>query len=197
MNTNKMILMLLLSALATFTISSCGGKKITEKSIPPPGTQYVIGPEDILKINVWKEPELSLSVPVRADGKISLPLIHDVHVVGLTPIELKEELTRRLSQYIEKPTVSVIVEEINSLKIFVVGNVNQPGVFEIDREINVLQAISMAGGFTEWAKKRKIKIFRKHGGVEKVIKVNYNKIISGKHPELNIPLQPGDSIVVP
>jgi polysaccharide export outer membrane protein len=197
MNTRNKIFTLLLSTLAICTILSCGGKKVIEQSIPPPGTQYIIGPEDILGINVWKEPELSLSVPVRADGKISMPLIHDVHVVGLTPIELKEEITKRLSKYIENPTVSVIVEEINSLKIFIVGNVNQPGVFEIDREINVLQAISMAGGFTEWAKKSKIKIFRKHGGVEKVIKVNYNKIISGKHPELNIPLQPGDSIVVP
>jgi len=197
MNTKKIFFNLLIIISANFFLLSCGGKKVIEQSIPPPGTQYIIGPEDILGINVWKEPELSQSVPVRADGKISMPLIHDVHVVGLTPIELKEELTKRLSKYIENPTVSVIVEEINSLKIFIVGNVNQPGVFEIDREINVLQAISMAGGFTEWAKKSKIKIFRKHGGVEKVIKVNYNKIISGKHPDLNIPLQPGDSIVVP
>jgi len=193
----KKIITLLISALAIFTILSCGGKKVMEQSIPPPGTQYIIGPEDVLKINVWKEPELSQSVPVRTDGKISLPLINDVQVVGLTPIKLKEELTKRLSQYIENPTVSVIVEEVNSLKIFVVGNVNDPGVFDVKREVNVLQAISMAGGFTEWAKKRKIKIFRKHGGVEKVIKVNYNKIVSGKHPELNIPLQPGDTIVVP
>ncbi len=197
MKTGKVFLTILMSILAISIIPSCGGKKVIEQSIPPPSTQYIIGPEDILKINVWKEPELSLSVPVRADGKISMPLIHDVPVVGLTPIELKEEITKRLSKFVENPTVSVIVEEINSLKIFIVGNVNQPGVYEIDREINVLQAISMAGGFTEWAKKSKIKIFRKHGGVEKVIKVNYNKIISGKHPELNIPLQPGDSIVVP
>lgn len=188
---------LLISSLAICTIPSCGGKKAMEKSIPPPSSQYIIGPEDILKINVWNEPELSLSVPVRTDGKISIPLIHDIQVVNLTPIQLKEELTKKLSQYIENPTVSVIVEEVNSLKIFVVGNVNQPGVFDVKREVNILQAISMAGGFTEWAKKRKIKIFRKHGGVEKVIKVNYNKIISGKHPELNIPLQPGDTIVVP
>ena len=197
MNTRNVLFAFSISFLIFITIPSCGGKKVIEQSLPPPSTQYVIGPEDILNINVWKEPELSLSVPVRADGKISMPLIHDVPVVGLTPIELKGEITKRLSKFVENPTVSVIVEEINSLKIFVVGNVNQPGVYEIDREINVLQAISMAGGFTEWAKKSKLKIFRKHGGVEKVIKVNYNKIISGKHPELNIPLQPGDSIVVP
>ena len=197
MNTRNVLFAFLISFLIFITLPSCGGKKVIEQSLLPPSTQYVIGPEDILNINVWKEPELTLSVPVRADGKISMPLIHDVPVLGLTPIELKEEITKRLSKFVENPTVSVIVEEINSLKIFVVGNVNQPGVYEIDREINVLQAISMAGGFTEWAKKSKIKIFRKHGGVEKVIKVNYNKIISGKHPELNIPLQPGDSIVVP
>ena len=180
MKTQKMALALLILSLTICTTLSCGGKKIAEKSIPSPATQYIIGPEDILNINVWNEPELSLSVPVRTDGKISLPLIHDILVVNLTPLELKEELTKRFAEYVENPTVSVIVEQINSLKIFIVGNVNQPGVFDVKREVDVLQAISMAGGFTEWAKKSKIKIFRKHGGVEKVIKINYNKIISGK-----------------
>jgi len=197
MKTKKLIFTLLISSLLICLILSCGGKKFIEQSIPPPGTQYIIGPEDVLKINVWNEPELSLSVPVRTDGKISLPLIHDILVVNLTPLELKEELTKRFAEYVENPTVSVIIEQINSLKIFVVGNVNNPGVFDVKREVNFLQAISLAGGFTEWAKKRKIQIFRNHKGVEKVIKVNYNKISSGKHPELNIPLQPGDTIVVP
>ena len=123
------------------SLQSCGGEKQIQQSLPPPSAQYTIGPEDVIRIDVWKEPQLSLSVPVRADGKISLPLINDVYVVGLTPLQLKEELTKKLSQYIENPTVSVIVEEINSLKIFVNGNVNEPGVYEIDREINVLQAI--------------------------------------------------------
>lgn len=197
MKTQKMVLALLIFSLTISTTLSCGGKKIAEQSIPSPGTQYIIGPEDILNINVWNEPELSLSVPVRTDGKISLPLINDIHVINLTPLELKEELTKRFAEYIENPNVSVIVEQINSLKIFIVGNVNQPGVFDVKREVNVLQAISLAGGFTEWAQKRKIQIFRKHGGVEKVIKINYNKIVSGKNPELNIPLQPGDTIVIP
>ena len=197
MKKQKMIFILLISILTLCSILSCGGKKVAEKSIPPPGTQYIIGPEDILNINVWNEPQLSLSVPVRTDGKISLPLINDIQVVNMTPLELKEELTKRFTEFVENPTVSVIVEQVNSLKIFVVGNVNQPGVFDVKREVNVLQAISMAGGFTEWAKKRKIKIFRNHKGVEKVLKVNYNKITSGKYPELNIPLQPGDTIVVP
>jgi polysaccharide export outer membrane protein len=190
----KIIFILLISIPL---LLSCGGKKAIEESMPSPGTQYIIGPEDVLKINVWNEPQLSLSVPVRTDGKISLPLINDVQVVGLTPIVLKDELTKKIAQYIENPTVSVIVEQVNSMKVFVVGNVTTPGVYDAKREVNVLQAISMAGGFTEWANKRKIKIFRKYGGVEKVIKVNYNKIVSGNHPELNIPLQPGDTIVVP
>ena len=197
MKTRRLVFPLLIFMLTIFITLSCGGKKVTEKSVPPPSTQYVIGPEDVLKINVWNEPELSLSVPVRTDGKISLPLIHDILAVNLTPLELKEELTKRFAEYVENPTVSVIVEQVNSLKIFVVGNVNNPGVFDVKREVNFLQAISLAGGFTEWAKKRGIQIFRKHKGVEKVIKVNYNKIASGKHPELNIPLQPGDTIVVP
>lgn len=189
--------MLLTLILLIASIFSCGGNTQFDQSIPPPSAQYTIGPEDVIRVDVWKEPDLSASVPVRSDGQISLPLIHDVHVVGLTPLELKEAITRKLSKYIENPTVSVIVEEINSLKIFVAGNVNEPGVYDVKREINILQAISMAGGFTEWANKRKIKIFRKYGGEEQVITVNYNKIISGEHPELNIPLQPGDSIVVP
>ena len=195
MNMRHMFFTLIVMIMTT-TLLSCGTKTI-EQTIPSPSTQFVIGPEDELKINVWEEPNLSLTVPVRVDGKISLPLIHDVYVVGLTPTELKEELTKRLSKYIENPTVSVIVKEINSLKFFIVGNVKRSGVYELDREINVLQAISMAGGFTEWAKKNKLKIFRNHMGVEQLIKINYNKIASGKHPEINIPLQPGDTIVVP
>lgn len=187
----------MLIAPALTILSSCGGGMAVDQSVPPPSVQYTIGPADVLKIDVWKEPELSLAVPVRTDGKISLPLINDMYVVGMTPLELQKELTKQFALFIENPTVSVIVEEINSLKIFVVGNVNQPGVFDVKREINVLQAISLAGGFTEWANKRNIKLFRKHGGVEQVIKINYNKIISGEHPELNIPLQPGDNIVVP
>lgn len=194
---STVIFALLVALASTGILFSCGGNSAMEQSLPPPSAHYTIGPEDVLGINVWKEPELSVTVPVRTDGKISLPLIHDVPVVGLTPIQLQEELTRLLSKYVENPTVSVIVEEINSLKIFVVGNVNRPGVFDVKREINVVQAIAMAGGFTEWANKRNITIFRKYGGTEQFIKVNYNKIVSGNHPELNIPLQPGDTINVP
>ena len=189
--------LLLMSALIICTISSCGGKQIIEESIPPPSIKYVIGPEDILRIDVWEEPKLSLSVPVRTDGKISVTLLNDVQASGLTPLELRNQLTEQLSQYIKNPTVSVVVEQVNSLKIFVVGEVRRPGVYDVKREVNILQAISMAGGFTEWAKKRNIKIFRKFTGGEKIIPINYNKIASGNHPELNIPLQPGDTIVVP
>ena len=187
----------LLLALGMCALFSCSTKNIPQQAPPPPSVQYTIGPEDVLKIDVWKEPELSVTVPVRTDGKISLPLIHDVHVVGLTPTQLQEQLTGKFSQYVENPTVSVIVEQINSLKIFVIGNVENPGVFDAKREINIVQAIAMAGGFTEWANRRNITVFRKYGGTEQVIKVNYNKIVSGEHPELNIPLQPGDTINVP
>jgi len=197
MNNRTAVRIMLLLTPCMVSGLSCAAKKIAAPSAPPPSVQYTIGPEDVLKIDVWKEPELSVTVPVRTDGKISLPLIRDVQVVGLTPLQLQEELTGKLSQYVENPTVSVIVQTINSLKIFVIGNVNRPGVFDAKREINIVQAIAMAGGFTEWANKRKITIFRKYGGTEQVIKVNYNKIVSGAHPELNIPLQPGDTINVP
>ena len=99
------------------TITSCGGSSNIDQSKPPPSVEYTIGPEDVIRVDVWKEQELSGSVPVRTDGKISLPLIHDIHVAGLTPLELKEEITKKLSTYLENPTVSVIVEQINSLKI--------------------------------------------------------------------------------
>ena len=160
---------------------------------------YIILPFILLKFMKVKIP-FKVLVKMMWSGStqmISLPFIKEIKVVGLTQVELEEELTKKLSKYIERPIVSVIIEEINSLKIFVVGNVNEPGVFNIKSEVTVLQAISMAGGFIRYAKKSKIKIFRKHGEIEKVITLNYNKIISGRNPELNIPLQPGDTIVVP
>ena len=194
---STVIFALLVALASTGILFSCGGNSAMEQSLPPPSAHYTIGPEDVIRIDVWKEPELSVSVPVRSDGKISLPLIHDVYVIGLTPLELREELTRKLTQYLENPNVAVIIEQINSLKIFVTGEVNEPGVFELESEANLLQAISMAGGFTEWANRKKIKVFRKHRDIETIITINYHKIISGKQPDLNIPLQPGDTIVVP
>ena len=159
--------------------------------------QYVIGAEDVLYIHVWKEEAFTRTVPVRIDGKISLPLVQDVKAAGLTPLQLKEVLTRKLKEFVENPVVSVTVMEANSYKVYVSGQVKTPGVYRLRSETSVAQIIPMAGGFTEWAKQKKILIIRNENGREKRITVNYKKILSGSDPSLNVSLRPGDAIVVP
>ena len=158
---------------------------------------YLIGPEDVIEVFVWKEPDVSRVVLVRPDGKISLPLIGDIKAEGLSPKALAEELKRAFSEYIEAPEVSVIVNEVNSPKIYVMGKVNSPGVFPLRSEITVLQAITLAGGFAEWAKKSKIIILRKIGEKDKRIVVNIDRVIDGKKGAEDVRLQPGDRIIVP
>lgn len=159
--------------------------------------KYVIGPEDILYIHVWREDALSRTVLVRMDGFISLPLINEIKASGLTPLQLKEELTKRFKEFIENPTVSVIVMEANSFKVYVSGQVRNPGVYRIRSEMTLLQIIPMAGGFTEWANQKKILIIRKEGGREKRFIVNYKKLIEGDELESNIILKAGDTVIVP
>jgi polysaccharide export outer membrane protein len=159
--------------------------------------QYVIGPEDMLYINVWREEALTRTILVRADGKISLPLVDDVQAAGLTPLQLKQNLTEKLKQFIDNPNVSVVVTEANSFKVYVTGEVRTPGVYRLKSETTLLQIIPMAGGFTDWANQKKIMIIRKEGGKEKRITANYKKILEGDDPKSNIVLKPGDTIVVP
>jgi len=159
--------------------------------------QYVIGPEDILTVHVWKEETLSRTVPVRMDGKISLPLIDEVQAAGLTPLQLKAILVKKLKNFIENPVVSVIVSEANSFKVYVSGEVKTPGVYRLRSETTILQIIPMAGGFTEWADQKKILIIRKEGGKEKRTTVNYKKALKGEEPTSELILKPGDTIVVP
>ena len=160
-------------------------------------SEFVIGPEDVLKIHVWKHENISVTVPVRSDGKISIPLINDVEAAGSTPNQLKDEIAKRLEKYIEEPTVSVIVETINSIKVNVSGNVNAPGVYSIGREITLVEAISLAGGLAEFADPEKVKIIRKENGIDKIYEVNYSAILNGEDLKQNIALLPGDSVVVP
>ena len=159
--------------------------------------KYVIGPEDVLSIHVWKEDALTRQVPVRSDGKISLPLIDEVQAAGLTPFQLKEKLTVRLKEFIDNPSVSVIVMEANSQKVYVSGEVKIPGVYRLRGETTLLQVIPMAGGFTEWADQKKVLIIRKEGEKDRRIVVNYKKIVSGEDMSANIVLKPGDTIIVP
>ena len=159
--------------------------------------QYVIGPEDVLYIHVWKEEALTKTVPVRMDGMISLPLIQEVKAAGLTPLQFKEVLTRKLKEFIENPIVSVTVTEANSYKVFVTGLVKNPGVYRLRSETTVIQIIPMAGGFTDWANQKKILIVRKEDGREKRITVNFKRIVAGKDPGSNIILKAGDTIIIP
>jgi polysaccharide export outer membrane protein len=158
-------------------------------------SQYVIGPEDILYIHVWKEENLSRTVPVRIDGKISLPLIDETQAAGMTPLQLKEILIKRFRDFVDIPNVSVIVMEANSFKVFISGQVRTPGVIRLRSETSILQLIPMAGGFTDWANEKKILAIRKEGGQEKRITINYRRIVDGKDP--NFILKAGDTIIVP
>jgi polysaccharide export outer membrane protein len=172
-------------------------KKEAQAEVAVDGDQYMIGPEDVLYIHVWKEEALTRTVPVRMDGKISLPLIQEVKAAGLTPLQLKEVLMRKFKEFIENPIVSVTVAEVNSYKVYVIGQVKNPGVQRLRSETTVTQIIVLAGGFTEWAKQKKILVVRKEEGREKRITVNYKRIMAGKDLDSNIILKAGDTIVVP
>jgi polysaccharide export outer membrane protein len=172
-------------------------KKQPQGEIAADSNQYVIGPEDVLYIHTWKEEALSRTVPVRMDGKISIPLINEVQAAGLTPLQLREILIQKFRKYIDNPNISVIVMEANSFKVYISGQVKTPGVYKLRNETSLLQLIPMAGGFTDWANQKKILIIRNENGKEKRIKVNYKKIVEGKTPISDSILKPGDTIIVP
>lgn len=166
-------------------------------AVPADSGNYVIGPEDVLYIYVWKEDNLSRTVPVRMDGMISIPLVDDIRAAGLTPLQLKELILTKLREYVDTPDVTVIVTEANSYKVYVQGEVRTPGVIRLRTETSLMQVIVMAGGFSEWADKKKITIIRRDGGKESRIRVNYNKIVDGDEGAKDIILKSGDIIIVP
>ena len=172
-------------------------KKLSQIEMIADSDQYIIGPEDVLYIHVWREEALSRTVPVRIDGNISLPLIHEIKAAGLTPLQLKKVLSEKLKEFIENPNVSVTVMEANSFKVYVSGQVRTPGVYRLRSETTLLQIIPMAGGFTDWANQKKILVIRKENAKEKRITVNYKKILEANDPGSNIILKTGDTIIVP
>ncbi len=172
-------------------------KPQAQPEVAPDSDTYVIGPEDVLFIHVWKEDTLSKTVTVRMDGKISLPLVDDIQASGKTPLLLKENLTKRLQEFLDAPNISVMVMEANSFKVYVSGQVKTPGVIRLRNETTIAQLISMAGGFTDWANQKKITILRKENGREKAITVNYKKIAEGQDLSSNIVLKAGDTVIVP
>ena len=193
----------------TFTNSS--SKPTSAAKIPPAGqaqsssagqagssvsSQYRIGPEDVLNVSVWGDKELTMDVVVRPDGKISLPLVQDIQAEGLTASELADTIHQKLLPFIKDPNVSVIVRQINSPKFSIMGYVNRPGSYPLRGDVTVLEALSVAGGFTPFASPRKIKLVRNAGGKQEIRIVNYYDMID-KGGEGNHLLKPGDIIVVP
>jgi polysaccharide export outer membrane protein len=170
---------------------------------PPPiptrtDDSFVIGPEDVLDISVWKEPELTKQIPVRSDGKISLPLLGDIQASGRTPLQLRLDITDKLKGYVEDPRVDIIVQQINSLKYNVFGEVGKPGSYVLNGGTTIVDAIALAGGLKDFANKKKIYILRINSlGVESRFTFNYEDFIKGKNTRQNILLKPRDTVVVP
>ncbi len=202
-----------LTILALFSIAALA--QPNPASLPPsPGTAvagqqtgqkpahsdgaYVIGADDVLAINVWKEPEVSRSVPVRSDGKISLPLVGELTAGGETPLQLEQEITKRLQNYISEPGVTVIVQDSKSQRINILGMVVRPGSYLLTSSATVLDAIAMAGGFKDFAKQKSIYVLRADAdGTEKRLSFNYKDVIKGRNTQQNIRLAPRDTVVVP
>jgi len=159
-------------------------------------SDYVIGADDILRISVWKEPDLSETLPVRPDGKISMPLLNDVPAAGLSPLQLKDSITEKLKKFIADPRVTVVVTAMNSRRIFVTGEVVHTGPMPLLPHMTMLQALSQAG-FTQFANPKGIYLLRTENGKQQKLPFNYKEVIKGNHPEQNIVLKPGDTVVVP
>lgn len=196
-----LVVMMATSAMAQSTLSAMSpiGDSSPEKSSLIVTTDYIIGPEDVLDITVWKNADLSKTVQVRPDGRISLPLIGDVAAVSRTSTQLTEEISSRLKSYMENPTVSIVVKEVNSYAIFVLGEVVKPGRYPLKSKTTLLQAITLASGLTPVASRNKIVIFRfaKDGDPLMKIKASYDDIVLRDGTDQNIELKPGDTIVVP
>lgn len=180
-------------------IGGCGSRQSipsTSRNATAPSPHYRLGPEDVLRISVWGNKELTLDLVVRPDGKISVPLIQDIQAEGLTAAELADLIQQRLLGYIKEPHVSVVVLQVNSSKFYVVGEVKKPGTYFLRGDVSILQALAIAEGFTTFASPKKIRLVRNAGGKQEVRVVNYYDIIDGGG-EGNYLIRPGDTIVVP
>jgi len=167
-------------------------------STKPHDNSFVIGNDDVLAINVWKEPDISRSIPVRSDGKISLPLVGEVQAAGQTPLKLETEIASKLKNFISDPEVTVMVQQINSQKFNVMGQVNRPGSYALANSATVLDAIAIAGGFRDFAKQKSIYVLRQNpDGTQARLVFNYKEVVKGHNPSQNVKLQPHDTIVVP
>jgi polysaccharide export outer membrane protein len=160
-----------------------------------PNSSYKIGVGDVLHISVWEEPQFTEAAVVRPDGMISIPLVSEVTVAGLTPESAEKMLTARLEKYVHKPRVTVVVQEIHSRMVYITGEVQRPGAYPLIDTMNVVQLISRSGGLTDFAKSKQVYVLRAGSGTR--IKVDYRKLLKGQSPEQNLELVPGDTVVVP
>ena len=167
-------------------------------AVRPHDDSFIIGTDDLLAINVWKEPDVSRSIPVRSDGKISLPLVGELQAAGQTPAKLEQDIAARLKNYISEPEVTVIVQQINSQKINILGMVNRPGSYVLAGSMTILDAIAQAGGFRDFAKQKSIYVLRQNvDGTQTRLSFNYKEVVKGINAAQNLKLQPRDSIIVP
>jgi len=190
-------------------VSTAGAQQAAVKSAPPRATlntpamgvpvasDYIIGPEDMLQVSIWKNEAMSRTLPVRPDGKISLPLLHDITAAGLTPLQLRDKIAAALAEFMPNPEVSVSVMQVNSYRVSVLGEVQKPGVLQLKAPTTVLEALALAGGFRDFASPSKIVIFRKDAsGQTQKLRFNYNRAV-GSAGEENVSLKSGDVVVVP
>ena len=166
------------------------------QAAPQTGPTYVIGAQDMLLVSVWKEPDLTNTLPVRADGMISMPLLNDVQAAGLTPMQLADSISEKLKKYIADPHVTVVVTQMNSKRIYAMGEVQHPGSMNMVPDMTVLQALASAG-FTQFANTKGIYVLRNEKGGQRKIPINYKKLVKGEAMDQNLILKPGDTIVVP
>lgn len=186
-----MMMVLMLASSAGKTVFAAPKSKGEEKN-------YTLGYGDVIDVLVWKEPDFTVeNIVVRLDGKITLPLVNDIRAQGQTPRQLKAHLEIVLRKYIESPVVTVLLKEARSRRFYILGEIAQTGEYALTKELTVLQAFALAGGFTEWARKKEIFVLRRGEGKDTVIPVNYLDIISGKDLKGNLVIQADDTIVVP
>jgi len=198
MTTLKISRFAALLLLMALPVAAVDDAQVTTRTDEDPPNAYAIGAGDILEISVWKNPELTTTVPVRPDGRISVPLLGDVQAAGMTPLALKQTLTDGYKEYVTAPGVSVVVKEIHSRKIYVTGEVATPGAYDLQPRAKLMQAIALAGGLTPYAKGSVI-VLRdsRDGKQDRRYEIELKSILSGKKPQDNLLLQPGDTLFIP
>ncbi len=209
---NILICFLVFGVVVGFLSSPCGAQQEEDYfwiAKPRPGaegvqklkveeeTAYLLGPEDVLEVSVWKDPELTKEVTIQPDGYFSYPLLGQILAKGRTVVQVQAELSEKLGAFVSEPVVTVLLKKVLSYKIFVIGKVTRPGPFSLGEKVNVMQALTVAGGVTPFASPGKILILRQKGDTQQKIPFDYDDVSEGKHMEQNILLKSGDVVVVP